>query len=243
VLLATAFAGSLVVAIAIGWRNDREHERSFAGFANFLGSFQVSRILESLNVTDSDEEEVESTYESHEYGAYLLMMDTVPEKAGYDYGVNYLRVFSTFIPRLLWPGKPLFGRSEWIGAWMAGSELERDEDFTGPAIGILGATQLNGGAVGTVIVLGCVALLLRSAHDYFRRYAGVPWVQFWWSVTFYNAWFMVVTDDPLVWFYYNWGFSAFPIVVLVWWANKLGAGAPREAYSGKEAPHVGQALA
>src|SRR5262249_7079576 len=68
VLLATAFAGSLVVAIAIGWRNDREHERSFAGFANFLGSFQVSRILESLNVTDSDEEEVESTYESHEYG-------------------------------------------------------------------------------------------------------------------------------------------------------------------------------
>jgi hypothetical protein len=242
VLLATAFAGSLVVAIAIGWRNDREHERSFAGFANFLGSFQVSRILESLNMTDSDNE-VETTYESHEYGAYLLMMDTVPEKSGYDYGVNYLRIFSTFIPRLLWPSKPLFGRSEWVGAWIAGSELERDEDFTGPAIGILGATQLNGGAVGTLIVLGCVALLLRFAYDYFRRYAGVPWVQFWWSITFYNAWFMVVTDDPLVWFYYNWGFSAFPIVVLVWWANKLGAGGPLADFSGTKGPHVGQALA
>ena len=35
--------------------------------------------------------------------------------------------------------------------------MERNEDFTGPAIGILGATQLNGGALGTLIVLGCLA--------------------------------------------------------------------------------------
>ena len=76
-------------------------------------------------------------------------MDTVPEKSAYDYGENYLRVFSTFIPRIIWPTKPLFGRSKWISAWIAGSEMERDEDFTGPAIGILGATQLNGGALGT----------------------------------------------------------------------------------------------
>ena len=40
--------------------------------------------------------------------------------------------------------------------------MERDDDFTGPAIGILGATQLNGGAIGTVIVLGCVAFA--AAH-------------------------------------------------------------------------------
>ena len=64
-----------------------------------------------------------------------------------------MRVFSTYIPRIIWPSKPLFGRSKWIGAWMAGSEMERNEDFTGPAIGILGATQLNGGALGTLIVL------------------------------------------------------------------------------------------
>ena len=29
----------------------------------------------------------------------------------------------------------------------------REDDFAGPAIGLLGATQLNGGAVGTVIVV------------------------------------------------------------------------------------------
>ena len=50
VLIATAFAGACVVAIAIGWRNDRDHERSFAGFGGFLGDFQSREILESLNV-------------------------------------------------------------------------------------------------------------------------------------------------------------------------------------------------
>ena len=93
------------------------------------------------------------TYETVEYGGFLLLMDTVPAKSDYDYGENYLRVVSTFIPRVLWPGKPLYGRSQWVNAWIAGSELERDEDFTGPAIGILGAAQLNGGAIGTLIVL------------------------------------------------------------------------------------------
>ena len=107
-LVTTAFAGALVVTIAIGWRNDRDHERSIAGFGGFLADFDISRILQNLNVADADEEFV--TYESEEYGGFLLMMDTVPAKSDFDYGENYLRVFSTFIPRRplafqagLWP--------------------------------------------------------------------------------------------------------------------------------------------
>ena len=137
-----------------------------------------------------------TSHETIEYGGFLLMMDTVPGKSEYDYGMNYIRVVSTFIPRIFWPSKPLFGRDQWISAWIAGSELERDEDFTGPAIGILGATQLNGGAVGTLIVMAFVGLLLRTAYEYFRLHADVAWVQFWWAITFFNAWFMVVGDDP-----------------------------------------------
>ena len=157
----------------------------------------------------------------------LLMMDTVPEKSAYDYGESYLRVFSTFIPTdCLAHQAATTAAAQWVNAWIAGSEIERDEDFTGPAIGILGATQLNGGAVGTLIVLGCVALLLRTAYEYFRLHADLPWVQFWWAITFYNAWFMVVTDDPLVWFYYNWGFSTFPVVILMWWSNRRGSRTP-----------------
>ncbi len=227
VLLATGFAGSLVVAIAIGWRGNLDYERSFTGFMNYLGDFKVSKILESLNVSKGEDDDENVSHETTEYGGFLLMMDTVPQKSGFDYGQNYIRVFSTFIPRILWPGKPLYGRAQWVSAWMAGSELERDEDFTGPAIGILGATQLNGGAVATLIALACVALALCAAHEYFRAHADVPWVQFWWSITFYNSWFMVVGDDPMTWFYYNWGFSTFPLVIVVWFANQVLARTPR----------------
>ena len=224
VLISTAFAGALVVAIAIGWRTDHDHPRSVSGFVSFLTDFRVSRILESLNVSDGEEEKL--TYESEEYGGFLLMMDTVPDKSDYDYGANYLRVFSTFIPRIIWHDKPLYGRQAWINAWIAGSEMKREEDFAGPAIGLMGATQLNGGAVGTLVVIAVLATMLRGAYEYFLRYADVPWVQFWWSVTYYNAWMMVVTDDPLVWFYYSWGFCVFPIVVVTWLVHKLIPPAP-----------------
>jgi hypothetical protein len=223
VLLGTAVAGALVVAIAISWRNNPDYDRSFAGFASFVGDFKFSKILECLNVVDDEGNDGEMTYETAEYGGFLLMMDTVPAKSDYDYGANYIRVFSTFIPRIIWPSKPIFGRDQWVNAWVQGSEFERDESFTGPAIGILGATQLNGGSIGTAVVLACVALLLRTAYEYFRLHAEVPWAQFWWAITYYNAWFMTVNDDPLVWFYYNWGFSTLPLVIFMWWASKRGS--------------------
>jgi hypothetical protein len=236
VLIGTMFAGALVVAIAIGWRNSPEYGRTFGGFMQFLGDFKPSAILENANISEGDSEGEVKSHETDEYGGFLLMMDTVPEKSDYDYGTNYLRVFSTYIPRIIWPSKPIYGRSQWIGAWVAGSELERDEDFTGPAIGILGATQLNGGAIATLIVFAAIAVFLRAAYEYFRRYEHSPWVQFWWAIFSFNAWFMVVNDDPLVWFYYNWGFTTFPIVFLLWWAAKWSAPALSRAAGPQLAP-------
>ncbi len=234
VLLATAFIGSLCVAMAINWRyNKNQHEKSVAGFIEFLGDFEVSSILTSLNIDNEENEQDAGKYISHEtleYGGFLLMLDTVPEKSSYDYGVNYLRTFSTFIPRIVWPDKPLYGREQWIGAWIEGSEMKRDETFTGPAIGILGATQLNGGTWGTLIAMTVIALLQRAGYEYFRRFDNVPWVQAWWSLTYYCAWFQVVADDPMNWFYYNWGFTTMPALVLLWVVNSLGgisAAAPR----------------
>jgi hypothetical protein len=220
-LLGTAFAGSLVVAIAIGWRNNPDYERSLTGLLEFVGDFQLDRVLQNLDLAEKDDIPEQYSHETSEYGGYLLILDTVPQKSGFDYGANYIRVVSTFIPRLLWPSKPIYGREAWINAWTAGSEFERADDFTGPAIGILGGAQLNGGAVATVIVLALAAIALRVAYEYFRRHESVPWVQFFWAIFFYNAWFMVVTDDPMVWFYYNWGFSTFPIVAALWWLSKL----------------------
>ncbi|WP_206108049.1 hypothetical protein [Paludisphaera soli] len=227
VLAATAFSGALVVAVSIGWRNNPNYERSFSGFTQFVSEFDLSKILVSMDVADEEDVGPDVSYESKEYGGYLLMLDTVPEKSDYDHGASYLRAISTYIPRIVWPSKPLYGRKQWIDAWIAGSELKRDEEFAGPAIGILGATQLNGGATATLIVLAAVALVLRASYDYFLLHAGATWVQFFWSIFFYNAWFVVVGDDPVVWFYYNWGFSAFPVVVVTWFASKYLA--PRDA--------------
>jgi hypothetical protein len=221
VLISTALAGALAVAVALGWRDNRDYERSFAGFAHYIGDFKLEKVLVSLNMKEDENAEDVKSYETAEYGGFLLILDTVPGKSEYDYGESYLRVFSTFVPRIIWPNKPLYGRRQWVGAWMAGSEMERSEEFTGPAIGILGATQLNGGAVGTLIVLGCIAFLLRTAYEYLRLHPGVPWVQFVWAITYYNAWFMVVNDDPLIWFYYNWGFTTMPIAVLLWICSKI----------------------
>ncbi|GAC1465253.1 MAG: hypothetical protein NVSMB9_04680 [Isosphaeraceae bacterium] len=223
ILLATAFVGSLFVAVAINWRNNLNYERSASGFVQYLGDFEFSKILTALNV-EEEERVVPARFFSHEtleYGGFLLMLDTVPEKSDFDYGINYLRCISTFIPRILWPDKPLYGRDKWVSAWIAGSEMKRDETFTSPSIGILGATQLNGGGVGTFIVLGILAQLLRTGYEYFRRYPSVPWIHAFWSLTYFNAWYTVVADDPMTWFYYNWGFSCLPILFLLFVANKF----------------------
>lgn len=227
VLAATAVAGALVVSLAIGWRNNLNYEQSFTGFTHYISEFDPSSILVNMNLKPREGAEGQAvepaSYETEEYGGFLLMMDTVPVKSDYDYGASYLRVFSTYIPRIVWPSKPIYGRQQWVNAWIAGSEYKRDEDFTGPGIGILGATQLNGGAWGTAIVLAVLALLLRSSYDYFRRYATTPWVQAWWALTYYNAWLMTVNDDPFVWFYYVYGHTTLPPMAFLWIYNKLAS--------------------
>lgn len=225
VMTVTAVACALVVSLALGWRNNPRYERSVLGFFDYMADFDPSSMLVNLNLKERNESEGEiseqSSKETEEYGGTLLMMDTVPRLSGYDYGASYIRVFSTFIPRVLWKDKPIFGREMWVRAWMAGSEFRRDETFTGPAIGILGATQLNGGAVATVIVVGLLSLMIRTAYDYFRFHCDTPWAQVWWPMTYFNAWLMTVNDDPMVWFYYIYGFTTLPPMFALWMFHKF----------------------
>lgn len=228
VLAATGFVGAMAVTLSLGWRSNPNYDRTVGGFFQFVGDFKPTDILSNLHIggneTGSFTSEKPESYETEEYGGFLLMMDTVPMKSDYDYGEPYLRVFTTFIPRPLWPSKPVHGRAQWIAAWQAGSESERDPFFTGPAIGILGATQLNGGALATLIVVGGLALLLRSAYEYYRLYSTTPWAQAWWSVTYFNAWLMTVNDDPFVWFYYVYGYSVLPPMLCLWFIYRSSEG-------------------
>ena len=233
VLVATALTGAMAVGLAIGWRYHKNRSTaplSFGNFVEFASGFDPATILESLNVTESDETAAKmTTHETEEYGCYLLMYDTVPAKSDHDYGLPYLRVFTTFIPRVVWPSKPLPGREQWIAAWVAGSELKRNSEFTGPAIGILGAAHLNGGTWGTILVLGIWALTMRVAYEYAMLHKHVPWAQAFWALTYYNAWFSTVCDDPLNWYYYSYGFTTMPTLVALWVFNKFLAPAPTSA--------------
>ena len=92
VLITTVVLGALVVTIALGWREASNYQRTVAGFMQFVGDFKPEKILVNLNVKDEDEAVEFKSYESYEYGGFLLMMDTVPEKSPYDYGENYIRV-------------------------------------------------------------------------------------------------------------------------------------------------------
>lgn len=225
VLAMTAVVCALAVSLALAWRTNTRYEPTPTGFIRFVTEFDPSSILVNLNLREADAETntsgVQQSKETEEYGGFLLMMHAVPELSGFDFGASYLRMFSTYIPRLLWPDKPIFGRDAWISAWKAGSEFKREDTFTGPAIGILGAAQLNGGAIGTLLVMGLAALMLRTAYDYYRYHAHTPWAQAWWALTYYNAWLMTVNDDPLVWYYYIYGYTTLPLFAGLWLFLKL----------------------
>ncbi len=111
VLGMTALAGVLAVSLAIGWRGNQDYEHSFSGFFQFVTEFDLEKVLVNLNVKDRGQVTPVSSrpisYETEEWGGYLLMMDTVPRKSSYDYGSSYMRLFSTFIPRLVWKDKPV----------------------------------------------------------------------------------------------------------------------------------------
>jgi hypothetical protein len=225
VLGITAILGAVAVTVALGWRIDRTHARSASGFVQFLADFNPADVLVNINLADREDpnrkDDKPRSYETEEIGGYLLMLSTVPDKSPFDFGSSYIRILSTYIPRIVWPDKPYYGREEWVGAWIAGSEYKRDSTFTGPAIGLLGATHLNGGATATVIVLAGLALMLRAAYEYFRLHAACPWAQAWWSLIFYNAWFMTVNDDPFVWFYYVYGHTTLPPLAFLWVFNRF----------------------
>ena len=76
------------------------HEFRIPGFCQFAGDLKLEKILHSLNVGEVENAGQYVTHETEEYGGYLLMLDAVPNKAEYDYGSNYLRIFSTFIARM-----------------------------------------------------------------------------------------------------------------------------------------------
>ena len=153
-------------------------------------------------------------------------MDTVPEKSEYDYGLNYMPLFP--LTSRGWSGRasPSSAGSSGSAPGSPARNSRRRRLYRACDRHPGSRTAQRRCCRHTSRDDPCCAFDTHRLRD-FRLYADVPWVQFWWSVTFFNAWFMVVGDDPLTWFYYNWGFSGFPIVVFMWWVHRLCAPSPQ----------------
>ena len=180
----------------------------------FLADFRSRQILESLKSRDGDGGE--RSHETEEYGGFLLMMDTVPDEVR-------LRLWGELPAGLLdvHPADHLADQAAlrpdaWVNAWIAGSELERDEDFSRPGDRPAGghpaqrrrrrdadrARRRSRSCSARPTNTSAATPTSRGCSSGGRS-----------SITTPGSWSS--TTIPLVWFYYNWGFTAFPLVVLV----------------------------
>ena len=137
----------------------KQHETpadGLPGSSTFLGDFDPSNMLVDLNVQDRDDPEGHPSRadEQGDGGVRRLSADDGDRPREVENTTTDNRISESSrrsYPRIdLARQADLRPRPVDQGAWMVGSEFPRKEDFTGPAISVLGATQLNGGAVATL---------------------------------------------------------------------------------------------
>lgn len=93
-----------------------------------------------------------------------VLVDKTPEVWDFRMGSDYLYLFISFIPRIIWPGKPLEHSGLDFGVAYG---LNRAGDFdTAVAYTWIGETFLNFGWVGFIVAFG-YGVLYRFIYDYF----------------------------------------------------------------------------
>ena len=212
------------MGIAIGWRhNDRLRTVLHRDSLSISRSSRSQRFLKVSTSRNREPHETKS-HETTEYGGFLLMMDTVPRSRIMIMERTTCACFYLYpSDRLADQARSLAGPSGSVPGSLARNSIETRISLD-PAIGILGATQLNGGAVATLLVLAfaCPSCSAppTSTSGSMRTSPGSSSGGRSPSST-HGSWSL--SDDPMTWFYYNWGFSGFPIVVFLWWTHRSRA--------------------
>ncbi len=89
------------------------------------------------------------------------VISIVPERTGtYNYGLQYLQLFTEPIPRILWPGKP-------AGAPVGLVDISPYVNFLGLTFSLVGDGWVSGGWTGVIITMGIAGILLGLAHRFF----------------------------------------------------------------------------
>ena len=85
----------------------------------------------------------------------------MPERTGtYNYGLQYLQLFTEPIPRIFWPGKP-------PGAPVGLVDISPYVNFLGLTFSLVGDGWVSGGWIGVIITMGLAGIILGCAHRFF----------------------------------------------------------------------------
>jgi hypothetical protein len=89
------------------------------------------------------------------------VVSIVPERTGtYNYGLQYLQLFTEPIPRILWPGKP-------PGAPVGLVDISPYVNFLGLTFSLVGDGWVSGGWIGVIVTMGIAGTILGFAHRFF----------------------------------------------------------------------------
>ena len=103
---------------------------------------------------------------SYQASAISMVMEKTPEEVPYWNGVTYLPIFTKFIPRILWPDKPIENMGQQFGH--AYHKLSDDDTFTSMNNPILAEMFMNFGIWGMMIgsiILGIIFILIAKIFN------------------------------------------------------------------------------
>ncbi|HEV2746397.1 MAG TPA: O-antigen polysaccharide polymerase Wzy [Allosphingosinicella sp.] len=100
------------------------------------------------------------------------IMDRVPEVRGYQNGRTYLALFSSVIPRSVWPNKPEAS----LGAYVKGELFGQRVRKAGWPPGMIAEAHMNFGTAGILPVMFIFGALLRLFYETCRPLLGVSFL-------------------------------------------------------------------
>jgi len=128
-----------------------------------------------LSGNGSTAEGIRTKLDKHDFANFdflTYILAAVPERTGtYNYGLQYLQLFTEPIPRKLWKGKP-------AGAPFGRVNLNAYGNFYGLTPSLLGDGWVSGGWIGLVVTVGAAGWVLGRAHRWFRRHQANAFVAF-----------------------------------------------------------------
>jgi hypothetical protein len=120
---------------------------------------------------------------------YIGITYFFPDPVPYDYGEMYLNLLVQWIPRRLWPGRPVFNSS-----WLKLLEAHGAGATHGPSPTMFGLFYMGGGVVFVIISSLLLAVIMSVLPNWRKMYPDNDFVRVCWVGLMFEPWFWVVVN-------------------------------------------------